>query len=1580
MSDSENRLTRASDSSPRGETRSESKVDTSCDALLDTVKSTCDPFKETFSSKGSALHHISTAVNALASLQGAPSQLLNTGIAQIPLLDKMPGMPAAVIGAAHLGTPHAHDHPPSDGFPLPSIGGTIGSGCLSVLIGGMPAARVTDIGIAPTCGGLTPFFDIQTGSSNTFIGGMRAARMGVDMTRHCNPMGHAGKSGEEAEGAAEKGEEGASEAAEVSSRARWMGRAGKAWKVGNAAVGPASGVATAAADAKHGEELAAAMMAAQTAADAAMMLLGNLMGKDPGIEPSMGMLMDGNETVLIGGFPMPDSQMMWHGVKHGIGKKVRSKLPKWAQELACEFWGEPVSAVTGEVKNDFTDYETDEVVPFRWGRHYSSGWHERDGVLGYGFRHSWQRELRLLRTRAVYIAPDGTEYTFGRDADGTYGGRCQGYVLEQQDNRRFIVRHDVEGDVEFERSDETEQSARCACHVCNGARSLLHWHVDGGIGKITQSDPSGQVRRMVALRYDQRGRIVEVVLTDADGRNTRIARYAYDVKGCLTAYRNALDAASAYEYDAQRRVVRLTDANSYAFFYRYDSKGRCVESTGRDGMWHVRFQYQPGRTIVTEADGGRWAVVYNDVETITRVIDPYGGTGEYVLGADDRIIEEIDSGGRVLRWLYDGRDRNTGRVDRWGNVWPVKDDAPNLPNPLAHKVPDTPLGLQWGEVSKADVTDTVLLPSELDEVGRRTVTPPLPIFDKPEEQSDAAGRLIQRTDIHGKVERFGHDAAGNRLRRRDGDGGEYHYTLASWNLRGSKTDPLGHTVQYRYAPRRKISAIVDANGNESAYAYDLKNRISRVIRHGTLRESYAYDAGDRLIEKRDGAGNVLLRFEVGENGLHSRRILSSGETHTYEYDARGNVTKASTDRFEITRTFDSHGRRTSDKRDGIGVDHVYADDRLARTNYFERFEVCYECVADGEILIHTPEGGTHRMHRGADGRILMQLGNGTNAVYAFDPEGRCTGRLTWREGRAKEAHSVQYQYSATGELRRVADSERGVAEYQYDAAHRLTGETRDGWPVWRFEYDAAGNLLSTRARPWMRYTEGNRLSAASSGGFRYNHRNHLAEETAGIDRRTTYHYNSMDLLVKVEWSDGSQAWAAEYDGLCRRVAKVIGTACTEYYWDGDRLAAEIAPDGKIRIYVYANETALLPFMFIDYPGVSASPEEGQVYFTFVNQVGMPEWIENGDRGMVWRATDIDPYGTVYVANGNSIEYDLRWPGHWLEREIGLHYNRFRSYSPALGRYLQSDPMGQAGGINLYAYPSNPVVSIDVLGLSESHAAGNPTEASKSIGTADHVGEEPGNHGIEPKPARKEVKYPQLVLEEKHEGLTPEEAGEKIDQAVRKAVRKAEEEEPERERIREQLENKYNELKDKYNEAKDIVDRGARKNEMSEIQNKMNSIKDQLKNNPEMKRKIFEGAYDPSTGRLVVARSGMDASDSIVRPKQLPDTANTMGRCGMPNAAGILLDDHPKEARPTTPIYVSNGGYGFTGPGQYILRPACVHCGGGLSKGQPGILQVNGNLTPVGELPQQSWYHLSREHMGMNLSHPNATYYLRTLDA
>jgi uncharacterized Zn-binding protein involved in type VI secretion len=174
---------------------------------------------------------------------------------------------------------------------LPSLGNVLVGNHLKTLIGCLPAARCGDIGLAPTCCGFTPFFEIKTGSSNVFIGGKRAARM-LDICICCAPS-----SGPMS--AVDKVMAGAGVAA---------GALAIAADVSEMAVEDDAAMASA-------KALSAAMNSAQMAADAAAMAVQAAMGKDPAVIPGpgptgagpmrvSGALVLGFPMVLVGGFPM----------------------------------------------------------------------------------------------------------------------------------------------------------------------------------------------------------------------------------------------------------------------------------------------------------------------------------------------------------------------------------------------------------------------------------------------------------------------------------------------------------------------------------------------------------------------------------------------------------------------------------------------------------------------------------------------------------------------------------------------------------------------------------------------------------------------------------------------------------------------------------------------------------------------------------------------------------------------------------------------------------------------------------------------------------------------------------------------------------------------------------------------------------------------------------------------------------------------------------------------------------------------------------------------------------------------------
>ena len=108
-------------------------------------------------------------------------------------------------------------------------------------------------------------------------------------------------------------------------------------------------------------------------------------------------------------------------------------------------------------------------------------------------------------------------------------------------------------------------------------------------------------------------------------------------------------------------------------------------------------------------------------------------------------------------------------------------------------------------------------------------------------------------------------------------------------------------------------------------------------------------------------------------------------------------------------------------------------------------------------------------------------------------------------------------------------------------------------------------------------------------------------------------------------------------------------------------------------------------------------------YIHTDHLGTPRVIVDENNTTLW-SWHSDPFGKTLPnedvdGDGVNFEFNLRFAGQYYDVETALHYNYFRDYDPSTGRYVQSDPIGLAGGLNTYGYVGgNPLSYSDPYGL------------------------------------------------------------------------------------------------------------------------------------------------------------------------------------------------------------------------------------------------------------------------------------------
>jgi RHS repeat-associated protein len=178
-------------------------------------------------------------------------------------------------------------------------------------------------------------------------------------------------------------------------------------------------------------------------------------------------------------------------------------------------------------------------------------------------------------------------------------------------------------------------------------------------------------------------------------------------------------------------------------------------------------------------------------------------------------------------------------------------------------------------------------------------------------------------------------------------------------------------------------------------------------------------------------------------------------------------------------------------------------------------------------------------------------------------------------------------------------------------------------------------------------------------------------------------------------STGSITEVAFYQG-----STPIGSATSAPY----RISWSNVPAGSYVLKAKATDSGGAMTWSAEVP-ITVAAGGVKIYYLHHDHLNTPRLVTDEANRVVWRNTPLgEPFGMSLPeedpdGDGQAFTLNLRFPGQYADRESHLNYNYFRDYNPEVGRYLQSDPIGLAGGINTYGYVGgNPMSRIDSFGL------------------------------------------------------------------------------------------------------------------------------------------------------------------------------------------------------------------------------------------------------------------------------------------
>ncbi len=300
----------------------------------------------------------------------------------------------------------------------------------------------------------------------------------------------------------------------------------------------------------------------------------------------------------------------------------------------------------------------------------------------------------------------------------------------------------------------------------------------------------------------------------------------------------------------------------------------------------------------------------------------------------------------------------------------------------------------------------------------------------------------------------------------------------------------------------------------------------------------------------------------------------------------------------------------------------------------------------------------------------IKLNGDTNAAVHMDYDDLSRRTLLSYENGSQCA----YAYEINDDLSSLAETFVGSSvsfNFDYNKVHQQIGlAVDDSAFLWTPQLSSITNYANAN--------DLNQYPAVDATGYAYNNNGCLTGGllTAGFDA-----LNRMTQAVS-----GLVTNDYVYDPVNRQAQKAVNTVKTGFLYDGQQLIEEYDDAGDLACrYIRGNR---LDEVFIKLAGSTK---------TYLHHDRLGSVIAlSDDSGAVLQAYSYSPFGQTAILAGTAFGYT----GQRYDSEVGLYNYKARVYAPAIGRFLQPDPIGfDAGDLNLYAYINNDSVnSTDSFGL------------------------------------------------------------------------------------------------------------------------------------------------------------------------------------------------------------------------------------------------------------------------------------------